>query len=203
MLHNITLVREKKSMSRVLDVDPYPRNSLWDESSDTLKTARSDMAVGTWEQGSLPVGRVKKHTRAHGTRHMCTQISVCAKHISTSCEQVSVPNFPSSPSSCCLLGNLGPILSWSLELKDFKLLVLICWTLFSSWQGCPRKWNLVPVKRGALVFTLEIYWYFVLFTYKAVRLIYAFLAPDNLLTCTWWLSVIEHSLPETWFLFNT
>ena len=30
-------------------------------------------------------------------------------------------------------------------------------------------------------------------------LIYAFLLPANLLTRTWWLSVFEHSLYETWF----
>ena len=147
----------KNSMSRVLDLDPFPRNSLWDESSDTLRTARSDMAVGTWEQGSLPVGRVK-NTLERTVQDICVHRYVCAKHISTSCEQVSVPNFPSSPSSCYSLckafRKVGPISGWSSEFKDFKLLVLICRPLFSSWQSCPRKWNLLPVKRGTLVLTL-------------------------------------------------
>ena len=63
-------------MSRVLDLDPFPRNSLSDESSDTLRTARSDMAVGTWEQGSLPVGRVK-NTLERTVQDIRVHRSVC------------------------------------------------------------------------------------------------------------------------------
>ena len=67
---------DKNSMSRVLDLDPFPRNSLWDESSDTLRAARSDMAVRTWKQGSLPVGRVK-NTLERTVQDIRVHRSVC------------------------------------------------------------------------------------------------------------------------------
>ena len=117
----------KNSMSRVLDLDPFPRNSLWDESSDTLRTARSDMAVGTWEQGSLPVGRVK-NTLERTVQDICVHRSVCvqstsAHRVNRCPSQISPPHHPAATHYARLLGR------WDLFLVGLlSSRILNCWS---------------------------------------------------------------------------